>query len=69
MADGMQQPKTVQRICPLLSSAITFEMRSADGQRKERVHQLARSGCLGGVCMLYNIRLKRCGLLRGEADG
>lgn len=67
MAD--EQPKTVQRICPLLSSAITFEMRSADGKKKERVHRLARSGCMGGVCMLYNIRLGRCGLFGGESDG
>lgn len=67
MAD--EQPRTVQRICPLLSSAITYEVLSKDGKRKERVHRLAQSGCLGGVCMLYNIRFGRCGLLGGESDG
>ena len=52
-------PKNVIRICPILSSAITFEVHGKDGQR-ERVHALARSPCLRGDCEFFDVGKFSC---------
>ena len=51
--------KTIIRLCPLLSNAISFEVPGANGQRV-RVHELARSPCIKGECELFDIGTYSC---------
>jgi hypothetical protein len=59
--------KNIIRLCPLLSSAITFERIETNG-KKTRVHELARSPCMRGECELFDIGTFSCSLKRGK-DG
>ena len=52
-------PKNLSRICPLLSSAITYEVVGKDGTRT-RVHDLARSSCLRGDCEMWDVGRFMC---------
>jgi len=55
----MTAPKNITRICPVLSTAITYEKPGPDGQRV-RVHELARSPCIKGECEMFDIGTFRC---------
>lgn len=51
--------KNIVRLCPVLSTAITFEKRGNDG-KPVRVHELARSPCIKGECELFDIATFTC---------
>lgn len=59
--------RNIIRLCPLLSSAITFEREGPDGKRI-RVHELARSPCIKGDCEMWDPMLRTCAFRRGD-DG
>lgn len=51
--------KNIVRLCPILSSAITYEREGSDGKRV-RVHELARSPCIRGDCEFFDIGTTSC---------
>jgi hypothetical protein len=51
--------KSVIRICPVLSSAITFEKMGNEG-KPVRVHDLARSPCIRGECEMFDTDTSTC---------
>lgn len=55
--------KNIIRLCPILSSAITYERQNPDGKRT-RVHELARSPCIHGDCEFFDIGKFSCILKR-----
>jgi hypothetical protein len=59
MDPDSQRPKNLVRLCPLLSSAITYERQGPDGKRV-RVHELARSPCIRGDCEFFDIGTTSC---------
>jgi hypothetical protein len=51
--------KNLVRICPLLSSAITYEIRQ-EGKKPVRIHEIARSPCIKGECEMFDIGTFTC---------
>jgi len=59
MDPDSQKPKNVVRLCPLLSSAITYERDDQSGKRT-RFYELARSPCIRGDCEFFDIGNSSC---------
>lgn len=51
--------KNIIRICPLLSSAITYEKRDDSG-KTTRYYDIARSPCIRGECELFDVATFSC---------
>lgn len=67
ITDPAVPAKNIVRLCPILSSAITYEREGPDGQRV-RVHELARSPCIRGDCEMYDPMLRICEFKKGGRD-
>ena len=52
-------PKNVTKVCPIMSSAISWTDRGG-----KRYHDLARAPCLRGECELFDLKKFCCGLKR-----
>ncbi len=63
ITDPAVPAKSIVRLCPVLSSAITYEREGPDGKRV-RVHELARSPCIRGECEMFDIGTFSCCLKR-----
>jgi len=59
MSPDQPVSKNVIRICPILSSAITFQIPGKDG-KPIRIHDLARSPCIKGECEMFDIGTYSC---------
>lgn len=61
--DDNSQSRNVQRICPVISNAIRYEMRDKKG-KPQKINEIAECSCLLGRCILYDIGKGKCGLLQ-----
>ena len=54
--------KNIEVICPVISSAITYEKDDGKG-KKIRVHDMAKAQCLRGSCAWFNVGKFKCSVL------